>query len=470
VDELRDPELAQRFLAQGLWLQCAVAPGTGTVRPVLEWALEVLSGGEPLPPIGFVADLGHVALGADPPGRPGPAPGLPDGLVRRYEDYVLGKLYADAPFDRAAGALRRYQGRDRARALAFVLRQLRERMGFAAVYIPPAVVKEALQARPDRLLAQGWESLPREGLMPQLVPLYESLIAAARRAADWLGPEDLFELERGTALADLGQRVALRQVLQAADRIGADLPAHPRRRPGGPHEVPTHLLAEDVYPVGGYSSVANRGSLESLLHSQLAYMEKLERPDLFDIKFVRGELLYYARDENQFLRPRRTFVLALFSDLVEARCKDAELPYQRIVLLLGLLLLTVRKLTEWLSSDALHFEFLFLEDGEAGGLGEEQRLVEMLLADEIAHAIVLTQRLPSGQLAVHCTAHGRRSRCHCLTLSTVERPLRVEAAEVTSLVLAGPVPTLPELATEAAAEPLAEWRRTAEFLLQRFSD
>src|SRR5262249_20230502 len=155
------------------------------------------------------------------------------------------------------------------------------------------------------------ESLTREGLMPVLPALYEGLVAAAREMHDALGPEDVFELEHGTALAAFSQRVGLRQVLQAAAEFEAEgAPERPRvhaRR----HDVATRILDEDTYPVGGFSSISTRGSIESLLHSQLAYMESGERPDLFDIKFVRDELLYYARDENQFFRRRRTFVFAL---------------------------------------------------------------------------------------------------------------------------------------------------------------
>ena len=54
------------------------------------------------------------------------------------------------------------------------------------------------------------------------------------------------------------------------------------------------------------------------------------------MKFVRDELFYYSRDENQFLRRRRAFVFVLFPDLVAARFKDPELPYQRIVMLQSL--------------------------------------------------------------------------------------------------------------------------------------
>src|SRR5262245_59289412 len=94
---LRDPDEAQRFLLQGLWLQRAVPPAANNVRHALEWALEIAAGGQTLPPIGVIADLGHAALGADRDPRasrdPVAVPGLPPALMRTYEDYVLGKVY-----------------------------------------------------------------------------------------------------------------------------------------------------------------------------------------------------------------------------------------------------------------------------------------------------------------------------------------------------------------------------------------
>src|SRR4029077_581310 len=113
-----------------------------------------------------------------------------------------------------------------------------------------------------------------------------------------------------------------------------------------------------------------------------------ERPDLFDIKYLRDELLYYARDENQFLRRRRTFAVVLCPDLIHARFKDAGLPYQRVILLWALLVVSVRKLADWLSTDALSFVFFFLadatraEEGEEA-LAEERRLLQTLLRELI---------------------------------------------------------------------------------------
>jgi hypothetical protein len=280
--------------------------------------------------------------------------------------------------------------------------------------------------------------------------------------------------------------------LQAAARFEADLP-HRRPRPRArKHEVPTRVLDEDTYPVGGFSSLSTRGSIESLLHSQLVYMEKAERPDLFDIKFLRDELLYYARDENQFLRRRRTFLFALDPDVVRARFKDAELPFQRIVLLLAYLLAAVRRLIDWLSADALSFEFLFLQDetsppnpplrsreGGTGGvvgqaLADEQALLEMLLREQIANGTVTLERLPRAQLASRCLRCARRSLCHCLMVGMADRPLDAEVATVSRLCLREVRPGLvldgETLPIRAEDDAMTVWVLALETLLESCLD
>lgn len=447
IIEVRDQEIARRFLLQGLWLQRVNAPEPGRLRPILEWSLEIASSGDPLPPVGLVGDLGHLAFDLIEDRKTAPeapaAPGFPAALARTYEDHVLGKLYADWTFERAREALRRYQGRDRSRGLAFLVNQFRERAGFDGVLLSPGIIKAALDRPAKEVLAQGWAMLERDGLLPLLGDLCTSLITATRQVAEVLGPEDVFELEHGTALAGFSQRLALRQVLQAAGHLEEALPRHRPRTLARRHEVPTRILKEDAYPVGGFSSLSNRGSMESLLHSQLAYMEqKDDRPDLFDVKFLRDELLYYARDDNQFLRRRRTFVFALFPDLVGARFKDAELPWQRMVLILGWLLAAVRKLSEWLSTDALVFEFLFIDEQEEGALTLERELLEMLLREQIANGTVVLAQTTQAQLGPHCSLRARKSLCHCLTISTIDRPLRTEVTVVTPFLVQGSCPVL----------------------------
>jgi hypothetical protein len=476
MNPIRDSDLAQQYVLQGILLQRAVAPHGRNVRQVLEWALEILSGGQPLPPVGFVADLGHAIFGLDQESRPKrdfpTVNGFPSTLARTYEDRVLGKLYADWTFERASDAMRRYTLKERPRGLAYFVKQMRERGQFDGLEFSPGIVRSMLDLPPEEILRRGWQSVETNGLFPALPELYQSLIDAARRMAEVLAPEDVIALEQKTALADLGQYVAHRQVLQIARRLDEGLPRHKVKPLAGRQEVPTRVLDEDTYPVGGFSSISNKGSIESLLHSQLAYMERDPnlQPDLFDIKYVRDELYYYSRDENQFLRRRRSFVFAFYPDLVKARFKDHDLPCQRIVLLLGLLLTGVRKLSEWLSTDALRFEFVFVQEADQQGLHHEKQLLEMLLREQIANGTVFLHTLEGHQLSNYCGQRAQRSLCHCLAISSEEVNLEAELTLVTGFQLNAARPQIQigyqPLHTPEADDPVDSWILTLEELLR----
>ena len=182
-----------------------------------------------MPPLGFIADLGLTAFGAAGDARPGrvaAVPGLPIPVVRTYEDHVLGKFCTDASFGRAADALRRTEGRDRARGLAFVLDRFRERSGFDGADFSPGLLKGLLDQAPEDVLRQGWESLRQEGADEWNTRLYQSLIDAVRRTPEVLGTDDVAAVEAGDALADEGEQLARRQVRQAAVALEAALPRH----------------------------------------------------------------------------------------------------------------------------------------------------------------------------------------------------------------------------------------------------
>jgi vWA domain found in the FtsH ternary systems/N-terminal helical region fused to the FtsH ternary system vWA domain len=521
VYEIRDLDEVRTFLYQGLWLQRTVPPTAETVKPALEWCLEVLARGHPLPPVGFVADLGHVAFDMDWEGKAARhkavVPNVPSQLLPTYEDHVLGKIYADWSFSSATESLRRYkEGRHRARGLAFVLEQFRQRAGFDGVEFAPSVIHSVLDSPPDEILRLGYESLQNEGLRPYIRSLYESLITATRLLTEVLAPEDLIELQQGTALDEEGERLAFRHVVQAGLALEASLPRHRVRPLARRQEVPTRVLDEDTYPVGGFSSISNRGSVESLLHSQLAYMDDDEdRPDLFDIKFLRDELLYYSRDENQFLRRRRSFVLAFFPDLIQRiRFKDTELPWQRGILLLAVLFVAIRKLIEWLNTDALLFELVFIippGQPRSFALEAEYELLTRLFREQVANNTVvfdffflvppgaspeaqkleleeiqsrLREKVPHGTVRFDtatsaldalrdlCIRRARRSLCHCLTVSMSEQNLQAEDTVVTQMEIDGPcpalaysgeVPIIPE-----ADDALETWGAALQQLLQRW--
>jgi hypothetical protein len=471
--ELRNLDEAREYVLQGLWLQRVVPPTAGLIRPALEWALEVAAGGQPLPPVGFVADLGNVVYGLDR-GRQAKerpeVPGWPHTLARSYEDHLLGKVYADWTFERATDALRRYTGRDQAKGMAYVVKQVRERAGFGGVELSPAVIRGMVSTPGEELLTQGYTSLTEKGLMPLLVRQYEALVSAARRLAEVLGPEDVIALEQRTALADMGQYVAHRQILQMTARLESRLPPRPVRQLAGRKEVPTRVLDEDQYPVGGYASISTKGSIESLLHSQLAYMEP-EGPDLFDVKFARDELFYYSRDENQFLRRRRAFVCAFYPDLVAARFKDPDLPTQRIVMALSAVLTLVRRISEWLSTDALRFEVLLVRSGAEKPLADEAELIQLLLREPIERGAAEV-RWVDGPAAVEqfVAAQARHSQLHCLTLSAEPVRFESEGAVVSGLTVDGPRPTLTDghgrPAEFDAEDPFDHWSAAVLRLLE----
>ncbi len=469
--EFGDPELTRRFVLESLLFQCVQRPRPARVHAVLAWCFEAAHEGVALPPAGVVADVGHLVFGEVPPDEPEPdeakPPGpeyLPTTLVRQYEDLVLGKLYGDRSFDRAADALRRYSSaKDRAVGLAFLLRHVAERAGFGGVHLNPAAIRNLERYEGTDLLAKASESLAEHGpiLMEELPEgpaldsetepvtlmefLYQDLIRTMRSVGDVLGVEDIFELEHGTAIAGFGQRIALRQVLRASEELSIGIPRQPVRPIHRKQQVVTQIQDEDIYPIGGFSSISNRGSIESLLHSQLAYMEQDERPDMFDIKFLRDELLYYSRDENQFLRRRRSFVFALFPDLSEAKETD-ESPYQRIILLLALLRVAVERLIDWLSEESLRFEFVFLNADrkslpKQAPLANERELLEILFREQIANGtvgIVESETWPEFQN--RCDRHARRSLANAGILSKSQLKREVENTLLTQIRLDQPVP------------------------------
>ena len=152
---LRDSEEAQQILQQGLWLQRVQIPAAATVRPALRWSLELVSSGQPLPPIGFVVDLGHAALGTDWESRENrdmpPLPGLPPGLLPPTRIMCWANCTPTGPLlgPAMSSAFIRIRNRCAARrGLAFVLTRFAARADFTGVALSPGVIKGLLEQAP----------------------------------------------------------------------------------------------------------------------------------------------------------------------------------------------------------------------------------------------------------------------------------------------------------------------------------
>jgi hypothetical protein len=471
--ELRDPELARRHVLSGLWLSRTCAPDPQTTPRLLAWLQALASEGHGVPPVPFLADVRALVLGGHEAASPISArelAGVDLGLLRRYEDYCLGKLYSDLAFERASDAVLRYVDEDRGRGLCYLVQRMLVQTGFEGVALNPAALRTLQELPADDLLRQAWQTLAEAGLDAAAAGQLASLVDCVKNAGDLLAPADILELERGTALAEFGQRLALRQVLTAAALLAEGLPPKRPRLVSRRRNVATRLLTEDAYPVGGFSSISTKGTIESLLHSQLVYLERGERPDLFDIKFVRDELLYYARDENQFLRRRTTLLVVLGADLVSARTKDALLPFQRIVLTLGLLLALAGRLREWLSDEALLLHFVMPSVAGDQPLSNEQALVELILADEIELGTARVEAAPAERLPRIIAERSKRSLVRTVIVTADEAAIADGAVSPIRLLVRGPQPILDEddRAPFWSDEPgLAAWREALAALLLR---
>ena len=474
VTEIRDSEEARRYILQGLWMQRVVAVDGESMSLAVSWLMEIASADEPIPPSGFVADVGQLILGSDDIRRDtdGRRDLLPVKTIQAYEDFVLGKLYADSTFERGSTAVCRFDKNDQPRGLAWMVSRFAERANAGAVRCSPGVLRILQHLSGEELLAAASQSLEGE-IHPLLQQHYDELVSGVRDLGEVLGHEDVFELEHGTCLIDFGQRLALRQVLRLAAEIERTISPQAPRESGRARHVVTRMREEDSYPVGGFTSISTRGTVESLLHSQLAYMEprgaKSDLPfDMFDVKFLRNELLYYSRDENEFLRRRRRFVFALYADLQSIRIKDQAANYQRIVQVLAVLLTCVRRLTDWLGDESLHFEFCFVTKQGRSPLQDEQELIALLLREQIENGTVSVVSQPGIVMCDSLTEYSGGHLTHCLVVSTVEREIDVDNILVTHLT---PTET-PEVRFDRRTLQISEddqldWHTIANQLLQQ---
>jgi hypothetical protein len=295
-----------------------------------------------------------------------------------------------------------------------------------------------------------------------------------------LAEADVFVLENLTVLSSLTQRLAIEQIVEVSEELIQNLPRRMKpkfsKRAG---RTPTNIEDEDRYPIGGFSSIATFGSLENLVTSELIYMdENSDDVDLFDMRYVEGELLYYTRDESVFIRSRRVVTFVFEPELVRARFKDQGMRWQRLVAAMGLLSAVVQKLSAWLAEEGLFFRVLFVQSNRDDPLEAERGLCRLLLREWIEKEMAEVVEIDSTEAAVARAEEDARTAQADLVLFTMQtRPLegldkRVRAAFVN---LDEPSPVLwwndrPAGSITTDAEPWSAWIAVSLELLQSIID
>ena len=234
------------------------------------------------------------------------------------------------------------------------------------------------------VLAHGIGVVSQEGpLVTELSAALRRASAAARKTRELVTDAEVFLAENAASLKGLASRVALAQAAQATQTLLESAPGRMKARRDNEAEVPTQAEEEDAYPIGGFSSITTRGSLENLVTSELAYMDDgdADRPDFFDIRFVDDALLYYARDESMAFRKKRVVAFIFDASLTRARVVDEGQRYQRLLWVQALCAALVRRLGQWLTDEGLAFQLWFVKEGGEAPLSEEAGVLWLLLRE-----------------------------------------------------------------------------------------
>lgn len=335
--------------------------------------------------------------------------------MRGYEDHVLARLTADRRWTRLTEAMAALPKELHAAAAGLITSQLLSRLKLNdGTGVSSGVVRRFTAKDPLEVVEAGRAALHEPELAARITDGLLLLAKAARRTRELLSDAEVFLVENLAALKGLAARVALAQLAEVAQQVQEQLPARLRGSVFEDGDAATQLEEDSAYPVGGFSSISTQGSLENLVSSELIYMEEgsdpSARPDLFDVRFVEGELLYYARDESVAVRRRRVVTLVFDASMVRTRVKDAGESYQRVLWAFGAVAALVRKLSEWLDTEALTFELVFAGAGQELNLDEEEAVLTLLLREYRERGQVEVRRAEQPLDAVRAARAAHRGR------------------------------------------------------------
>jgi hypothetical protein len=405
TQELRTTAEVSAWLSAGLQLRRSATSdarddGELVARALIACASELAS----LPPPGVVADVAVMLAGA----RPSSLPLTADDTtlrtaLRAYDDDVLGRLALAARYDDVVAAYAHCAVDERPSAIAFVVAAINARCGFAGTAVSPASLRRALARPPSERESLGRDALADEALARSLADAYHRLARGARHARALVGEGEVFAIDHVAVVRQLAGRMTLAHVTDAALAIERALPRRvaPKRLARGSEA--THLPDDTLYPAGGFAAISPGGdgaNLENLVASELAYMEDGAGPDAFTVRYVEGELLFYTRDDSVFRRHRQVVAIVLAADLAHARVKQRELPWQQLVIALGLVVATVRWLADQLGDRALAIEVCM----PPRAFADERAVLELLLEAEIARGAVRIVEQPATEALASAAA------------------------------------------------------------------
>jgi hypothetical protein len=369
-----------------------------TYKDAITWLRSCWEAGEEHLPLHLVHDLGMLLLRGSgfrfaSSASLGKWPEEERQLRLAYEDRVLGKWAVDPSILAAHIEIAGMRPSHQEAAISHAI--------YIALARPLSVIEELpagnaahLRVMSLEFLAKlpesfdGWEPLDPEWRAWGLVQL--DLCTKALSMGRLFEDEDLWEIAHFPQLPSESARLSLREMNTAAARIGAIPPAMALDVERKAQEVPIDIDTSDLYPAGGFDALSTKGAFENMVRTEVSYVGEgaTEKGgiDLFDVRFVEGELLFYTRDESPLLDARRdiTWVIDRPADL---RHKHPLLPAQTLVLVQGAALMYQADLLRLFGPAGSFMQVVWrvesLEDQKVAE--EELPLLSLAWTSELAH-------------------------------------------------------------------------------------
>ncbi len=467
MSELRSQADVAGWLAAGLALRRVDGEVDDQVvgRAIAACASELPS----LPPPAVIADIAALLGGGRPVfAQPAIGDATLRAALRAYDDDVVSRLAHAARFDDVVSAYAHAAAGDRPAAIALVVGAICERSAFAGASVSPGALRRALARPKEDRDALARAETARHGA---LADAYLMLARGARLCRALVDDREVFAVDHLAVLRDLGDRMTADHVLAAAAAIDRTLPKRltPNRAQRGARD--TQFADDTLYPAGGFTAITPAGdgaAIENLVTSELVYMEDGEGPDVFTLRYVEGELLYYQRDDSVFRRRRHVVIVKLAPDLDDARVKDRGLPWQRLVIALGLIVATLRWLAEQLGDRALQVRLAFAPNT----LAEERKVIALLLEGEIARGLLVIDETSMPEAIKAAAAAGDTALADLVVVSMGAAPELPKGIRALHVDLAAAAPVVRELAPRPGVPEPAEgdawsgWCEAGEDLLR----
>lgn len=345
---------------------------------VKSWILESMKMTPTNPiPLGIIADIGRILTSSFSISDSKPIFDTSmSKALSAYEEHFLGRILSDYRLERYRELLLRMTHDQQVKGIALVLDQIISRLKCTFESPVASSISNFIVLASSKSLHESFLEALGGPLQSQLEN-YSKLANAAKQQGSILSDAEIYILENLDVLTTSSQRLAINMVADAAQKMSQWFP-HRTQQVRDRGSISTNITDENNYPIGGYAGISTQGSLESLVGSELIYMDPTSSIDMFDIRFISNELLKFTRNDSVHHRERRNIFIFFDRDLHTTKKKDPELPFQRLILWMAGILSGVQKTIKWLDTSELKIHLIFdpkLED--------QMNIMSLLLREHI---------------------------------------------------------------------------------------